>query len=46
MGDAPAGIFLNAIDEALTVDIGRHPVENQVADRIGHEVQLTVSVEI
>ena len=46
IADAPGGIFLNAIDEALTVDVRSHAVEDQVSDRVGHEVQLAVAVEI
>src|SRR6266436_284906 len=44
--DAPGGIFLNAIDEALTVDVRRDAVEDQISDRIGKKVQLAVAVEI
>src|SRR5258708_37883899 len=44
--DAPGGIFLNAVDEALTVDVRRDAVEDQISDRVGKEVQLAVAVEI
>src|SRR5216683_6490747 len=44
--DAPGGIFLNAIDESLTVDVRRDAVEDQISDRIGKKVQLAVAVEI
>src|SRR6202158_4668260 len=45
VADAPGGIFLDAIDKALTLDIRSHPVDNEVADRVRHEVQLAVAVK-
>jgi hypothetical protein len=43
---APGGILLDAVDDALAVDVGRHAVEDEVSDRVRHEVQLAVAVEI
>ena len=36
IADAPGGIFLNAVDQALTVDVRRDAVEDQISDRIRH----------
>ena len=33
--EAPGGIFLDAVDDALAIDVRGHAVEYQVADRIG-----------
>src|ERR1700716_3181068 len=44
--DPPGGIFLDAVDEALAVDVRRDAVEDQVSGRIRVEVQLAVAVEI
>ncbi len=46
IADPPCGIFLDAIDDALTIDVGRHAVEDEVSDRIWQEVQLAGAVEV
>src|SRR6185312_17069357 len=43
---APGCVFLNAVDEALAIDVGGYAVEDEVADGVGIKVQLAVAVEI
>ena len=46
IADAIGGVLLNAIDCALTIDVGCHPVDDEVADQVGPVMQLIVAVEI
>ena len=46
IADAPCGIFLNAVDETLTVDVRGDAVEHEIPDRVGHEVQLAIAVKV
>jgi hypothetical protein len=40
------GVALEAVDEGATENIGRDVVEHEVADRIGHEMELAVAIVI
>ena len=41
--DVIGTVALNAVEEGAAEDVGRDAVEQQVADRIGHEMQLAVA---
>ena len=37
---------MHAVDETLALDVGRDTVEDEVAERVGHEMEIAVAREV
>ena len=44
--EAVGAVALDAVDEGAAIDVRRDAVEDQVADRVGHEMDAAVAGEI